>query len=137
MAGARRRPEYRIDSDHRYATDLAIRGQIIAKGYVPEDYGPDCVAMCASWVFVRSVARTTRTSTRTDDRSEGRGHFAVCATVARRGGFSGLAGVISLILAFPFFVLPTVLVGILTPVPKSPRNLAHASPERRSALRSY
>jgi hypothetical protein len=66
MTGARRRPKYRIDSDHRYATDLAIRGQMIAKGYVPEDYGPDCVAMCASWVFVRSVARTTRTSTRTD-----------------------------------------------------------------------
>jgi len=37
----------RADSNHRYTTDLAIKAQMIAKGYVAEGYGPDAVIMCA------------------------------------------------------------------------------------------
>lgn len=37
----------RVDSNHRYTTDPAIRTQMIAKGYVAEGYGPDGVEMCA------------------------------------------------------------------------------------------
>ena len=37
----------RLDSNHRYTADLAIRAQMIAQGYVAEGYGPDAVAMCA------------------------------------------------------------------------------------------
>ena len=36
----------RIDSNHRYVTDPALRAQMIARGYAPEGYG-DGVAMCA------------------------------------------------------------------------------------------
>jgi alpha-tubulin suppressor-like RCC1 family protein len=38
---------HRADSNHRYTTDLAVRSAMIARGYVPEGYGPDGVAMCA------------------------------------------------------------------------------------------
>jgi hypothetical protein len=52
---ANTRPVYRtwnkrVDSNHRYTTDIAIQDQMIAKGYVAEGYGPDPahpVAMCA------------------------------------------------------------------------------------------
>jgi hypothetical protein len=37
----------RVDSNHRYTSDPAIKVQMIAKGYVAEGYGPDQVAMCA------------------------------------------------------------------------------------------
>ncbi len=37
----------RADSNHRYATDPAIKAQMIAKGYVAEGYGPNSVIMCA------------------------------------------------------------------------------------------
>ena len=37
----------RVDSNHRYTTDPAIKAQMIAKGYVSEGSGPDGVAMCA------------------------------------------------------------------------------------------
>ena len=37
----------RVDSNHRYTIDPAIKAAMIAKGYVPEGYGPDAVAMCA------------------------------------------------------------------------------------------
>ena len=37
----------RADSNHRYTTSVAIRQAMIAKGYVPEGYGPAAVAMCA------------------------------------------------------------------------------------------
>ena len=37
----------RIDSNHRYTTKTSIRQSMIAKGYVPEGFGPDAVAMCA------------------------------------------------------------------------------------------
>jgi uncharacterized repeat protein (TIGR01451 family) len=45
-------PIYRLlnqrgDSDHRYATNLAIRDQMLAAGYVAEGYGADRVVMCA------------------------------------------------------------------------------------------
>jgi hypothetical protein len=36
----------RVDSNHRYATDPAIRDAMLARGYVAEGYGPDKVAMC-------------------------------------------------------------------------------------------
>ncbi|MBK7080563.1 MAG: hypothetical protein IPH55_07355 [Betaproteobacteria bacterium] len=46
-------PVYRLwnacgDSNHRYTIDPAVRATMIAKGYVPEGYGPDGIAMCAS-----------------------------------------------------------------------------------------
>lgn len=45
-------PVYRVwnqraDSNHRYTTDLAVRAQMIARGYVGEGYGPTGVAMCS------------------------------------------------------------------------------------------
>jgi hypothetical protein len=42
----------RVDSNHRYTTDPAIKAQMIAKGYVAEGYGPDAIMMCA---FTRQV----------------------------------------------------------------------------------
>ena len=37
----------RVDSDHRYTTNPAIKSQMIERGYVAEGYGPDIVDMCA------------------------------------------------------------------------------------------
>jgi Repeat of unknown function (DUF5648) len=37
----------RADTNHRYTTSIVIRDEMLAKGYVPEGYGPDAVAMCA------------------------------------------------------------------------------------------
>ena len=37
----------RIDSDHRYTTDPSTKQAMIAKGWLPEGYGPDQVVMCA------------------------------------------------------------------------------------------
>jgi hypothetical protein len=37
----------RTDANHRFTTDLAVRTQMIGKGYVPEGYGPQGVALCA------------------------------------------------------------------------------------------
>jgi hypothetical protein len=37
----------RTDSNHRYVTDLAFRASMIARGYIPEGYGPQAVAMCS------------------------------------------------------------------------------------------
>jgi glucose/arabinose dehydrogenase len=37
----------RIDSNHRYVTDPALRAAMIARGYLSEGYGVDGVAMCA------------------------------------------------------------------------------------------
>jgi hypothetical protein len=37
----------RVDSNHRYTTDPAIKAQMIDRGYVAEGYGPDVVDMCA------------------------------------------------------------------------------------------
>ena len=37
----------RVDSNHRYTTDPAIKAQMIERGYVAEGYGPDVVNMCA------------------------------------------------------------------------------------------
>ena len=37
----------RADTNHRYTTDLTVRASMLAKGYVPEGYGPDGVAMCS------------------------------------------------------------------------------------------
>jgi hypothetical protein len=37
----------RADSNHRYTTDLAIKAQMLAQGYVAEGYGPNAVIMCA------------------------------------------------------------------------------------------
>jgi len=37
----------RVDSNHRYTTDAAIKAQMIERGYVAEGYGPDVVDMCA------------------------------------------------------------------------------------------
>jgi hypothetical protein len=37
----------RADSNHRYTTSLSIRSDMMARGYVPEGYGPLGVAMCA------------------------------------------------------------------------------------------
>jgi len=37
----------RLDSNHRYTTDLATQQAMIAKGYVAEGYGPTPVVMCS------------------------------------------------------------------------------------------
>ncbi len=37
----------RADTNHRYTMSIGIRDAMVAKGYVPEGYGPDAVAMCA------------------------------------------------------------------------------------------
>ena len=33
--------------NHRYTTDLGVRAQMIASGWIPEGYGPLGVIMCA------------------------------------------------------------------------------------------
>ncbi len=45
-------PVYRVwnrrpDTNHRYTTDINVRNQMIAKGYVPEGSGPDAVTFCS------------------------------------------------------------------------------------------
>ena len=37
----------RADSNHRYTASPAVRDEMLARGYVPEGYGPDAVAFCA------------------------------------------------------------------------------------------
>lgn len=37
----------RVDTNHRYMTDLSVRAQMVAKGWVAEGYGPNQVIMCA------------------------------------------------------------------------------------------
>lgn len=37
----------RADSNHRYTTDLVVKASMVAKGYVPEGYGPEASIMCA------------------------------------------------------------------------------------------
>ncbi len=37
----------RADSNHRYTTDLRVRNQMLATGYIAEGYGPNAVAMCS------------------------------------------------------------------------------------------
>jgi hypothetical protein len=44
----------RVDSNHRYTTNPAIKAQMIERGYVAEGYGPDVVDMCA---LVRALPR--------------------------------------------------------------------------------
>ena len=38
----------RADSNHRYTIDATVRAEMLAKGYIPEGYGPLGVAMCAA-----------------------------------------------------------------------------------------
>ena len=45
-------PVYRVydnraDVNHRYLVSLALRATMLAKGWIPEGYGPDAVVMCA------------------------------------------------------------------------------------------
>jgi uncharacterized protein DUF5648/beta-propeller uncharacterized protein DUF5122 len=37
----------RADSNHRYTADAVTKAQMMAKGWIPEGYGPDAVSMCA------------------------------------------------------------------------------------------
>jgi hypothetical protein len=37
----------RVDSNHRYTTDPAVKAAMLAKGYIAEGYGPDAAIMCA------------------------------------------------------------------------------------------
>ena len=37
----------RFDSNHRYTANPSIKAQMVAKGYAPEGYGPNAVAMCS------------------------------------------------------------------------------------------
>ena len=53
----------RADSNHRYTADPAVKGEMLAKGYVAEGYGPNAVAMCAPADGLADVqARLTSTS---------------------------------------------------------------------------
>lgn len=66
----------RADSNHRYTTDPATRAAMLAKGYVPEGYGPLGVAMCTPGARVSdSRVRLTYTSPFADgcDRSPATG----------------------------------------------------------------
>jgi hypothetical protein len=45
----------RADSNHRYTTNLSIRNDMMAKGYIPEGYGPLGVAMCAPPIGVAAA----------------------------------------------------------------------------------
>lgn len=36
----------RVDSNHRYTASVAVRDSMVARGYVPEGYGPGAVALC-------------------------------------------------------------------------------------------
>ncbi len=38
----------RVDSNHRYTTDISVRAAMIAKGYTSEGYGSDGIAMCGA-----------------------------------------------------------------------------------------
>jgi hypothetical protein len=38
----------RVDSNHRYTVERAIRDAMVAKGWIAEGYGPDAVAMCTA-----------------------------------------------------------------------------------------
>ena len=38
----------RVDSNHRYTADAAVKAAMIARGYVAEGYGPDAVIMCGA-----------------------------------------------------------------------------------------
>jgi hypothetical protein len=40
----------RADSNHRYTADAAVRSAMVAKGYIPEGYGSEGVAMCAALI---------------------------------------------------------------------------------------
>jgi hypothetical protein len=45
-------PVYRVwnhrpDTNHRYTTDINVRNQMVAKGYLPEGSGPDSVTFCS------------------------------------------------------------------------------------------
>ena len=47
-------PVYRLYDDnrggvpnHRYTTDLTVRAQMIAQGWMPEGVGPNAVEMCS------------------------------------------------------------------------------------------
>jgi hypothetical protein len=42
----------RADSNHRYTTDAATRAAMVARGYKPEGFGPDGVAMCTTHAAV-------------------------------------------------------------------------------------
>jgi hypothetical protein len=37
----------RVDTNHRYMTDRALRDQMVTLGWVKEGAGPDAVVMCA------------------------------------------------------------------------------------------
>jgi YVTN family beta-propeller protein len=37
----------RVDSNHRYTRSRVVKAEMIAKGHIPEGYGPDAVALCA------------------------------------------------------------------------------------------
>ncbi len=36
----------RVDTNHRYVTDLGVRDGMVAKGWIAEGYGPNSVALC-------------------------------------------------------------------------------------------
>ncbi|MFO1316383.1 MAG: hypothetical protein U1F58_12330 [Burkholderiales bacterium] len=75
----------RADTNHRYTTDAAVRGAMVAKGYVPEGYGPDGVAMCAPSAVERfevTIAPASLLLLPGESRD-------VWVTVRPRGGFAG------------------------------------------------
>ncbi|MCC6197414.1 MAG: hypothetical protein IT518_23425 [Burkholderiales bacterium] len=78
----------RADSNHRYTTDTSVRSTMVARGYVPEGYGPDGVAMCAPSPVQRfevTLAPATVLLRPGETRE-------VYVTVRSRGGFSAPVG---------------------------------------------
>lgn len=57
-------PVYRLwnarpQANHRYTTDRGVREQMIARGWRPEGYGPDGVAMCTPAIAALAVVRVS------------------------------------------------------------------------------
>ena len=51
----------RADSNHRYTASAATRDAMIARGYVPEGYGPQGVGMCATRAAIGDVQQVRLT----------------------------------------------------------------------------
>jgi BNR repeat protein len=54
---------HRADSNHRYVTDPVVRAQMIARGYVPEGYGPLGTAMCSPGAVLSDARVRVSTAT--------------------------------------------------------------------------
>ena len=52
----------RLDANHRYTADVAVKNAMVARGYTSEGYGPDGVAFCANGASSMPTTPTPATS---------------------------------------------------------------------------